>query len=162
MAEKFPYTGEDIDRVTGGRVNSGVLRMWVSEGLLTAGPRAKNIRGGPRTFNSMTVLKAGIMAELRKHGVGLGFAEQGALEFCNVSRALERGEDVEAGDAPLYYVIKPAEGTLTVIPARSADQSFGSVMDQIGPTALIVSVFPLVKGIVEAMDEMDRAKDSAE
>ena len=32
MPDEYSFTGEDIERVTGGYVNSGVLRMWVSEG----------------------------------------------------------------------------------------------------------------------------------
>ena len=83
MSEVFPYTGKDIAKATGGYVNSGVLRMWVSEGRLTAGGRASS-RGGPRTFSLPTVTKAVVMAELRKCGVSLGEAEKVADDHLEI------------------------------------------------------------------------------
>ena len=144
MAEEFPYTGEDIDRVTGGRVNSGVLRMWISEGLLAAGPRAKNIRGGPRTFDLPTVLKAALMAELRMHGLSLSASEEGADLVSQVFEVAETGNlellEEEAAKIPVYFVIKPDSGAVFQIPVTEMDRSLHDLMTEYGPTVAIIDV----------------------
>ncbi len=103
MSKIFSYTGKDITRATNGYVNSGVLRMWVSEGRLTAGGRASR-RGGPRTFSRPTVYKAVVMAELRKCGVTLDQAEKVAgkiLATLKKNQNLDTASDKEGMDAAM-------------------------------------------------------------
>ena len=150
MAEEFPFTGEDIDRVTGGRVNSGVLRMWISEGRLKAGARAKNIRGGPRTFNWPTVLKAALMGELRNHGLSLPASDEGAVLVSRVFELAETGKvELEvAAKMPVYFVIKPDSGAFFQIPVTEMDQSLHDLMTQYGPIVAIIDVISFSTSLV--------------
>ena len=158
MAEEYPYTGEDIDRVTGGYVNSGVLRMWVSEGWLTPGARAKSIRGGPRTFHRETVMKAVLMAELRKHGVSLPACDEWANYFAKHFWAaappakIEFKTFIEFKTIPVCYVIKPNSGTVFPISGNDALQSLTNALDRYGPTFLIVDIIGLLRSAMEILD----------
>ena len=153
MAEEFPYTGEDIDRVTGGRVNSGVLRMWISEGLLAAGPRAKNIRGGPRTFDLPTVLKAALMAELRKHGLSLAASEEGADLVSKDFEAAGTGELKleDYAKFPVFFVIRPDSDAVFQIPATEMDRPMHDVMSEYGPTVAIIDAVSFLMSVYLAL-----------
>ena len=154
VAEEYPYTGEDIDRVTGGYVNSGVLRMWVSEGRLTPGPRAKSIRGGPRTFNKITVFKAALMAELRKHGLRLPACQDWAEHFIeNLKTFGGGGKDEDALRVPFFYVIKPDSGTVVPITGSDWEAPLNEIMFKYGPSVLVIDILGFLKFVSAALDD---------
>ena len=153
MTDEYRYTGADIERVTGGYVNSGVLRMWISEGRLTAGPRAKSIRGGPRTFEVKTILKAALMAELRKCGLSLPTAQQEAENFLETVRTLKGRSDKGWQSVPLYFGINPGTDSVIRIPANRAGESFDGLMAEFGPTLLVVDVASIVESVKKALGE---------
>ena len=154
MSEVFTYTGKDIERATGGYVNSGVLRMWVSEGRLKAGGRARS-RGGPRTFSAPTVTKAVLMAELRKCGVVLGRAEKLAEQFLRSMKKIQRlhsvsdekGLDAALLDIPFYFAIKPATGEATAITGRNGIDLFRNVLAPFAPSVTIIYAFEIMQAI---------------
>ena len=125
-------------------MNSGVLRMWISERLLTPGPRAKS-QGGPRTFDRKTIFKAALMAELRKHGVGLSACEKWANKFMKAASMVRFDRDDEALRMPLYYVIKPDSSTVFSISLTDTSQSLYDFVTKHGPTILIVDILGLIK-----------------
>ena len=157
MDGEFVYTGDDIDRVTGGYVNSGVLRMWVSEGRLTRGPRAKS-RGGPRTFDSSTVIKAALMAELRKCGLSLLTAQHGAEYFLKTARTRwEQSDKVWQQTLPIYFAIKPGADYVIPIHGHRADKSLDWLMQAFGPTLLVVDVLNIVQSVQKALGKEEAA-----
>ena len=157
MGGEFVYTGDDIDRVTGGYVNSGVLRMWVSEGRLTRGPRAKS-RGGPRTFDSSTVIKAALMAELRKCGLSLLTAQYGAEYFLKTARTRrERSDKGWRQTLPMYFAIKPGADYVIPIHVHRADKSLDWLMKEFGPTLLVVDVLNIVQSVQKALGTEEAA-----
>ena len=158
MTDEHPYTGADIERVTGGYVNSGVLRMWVSEGRVTAGPRAKSIRGGPRTFDGKTILKAALMAEFRKGGLSLLTAQQEAENFLETVRTLKgRSDKGWRQSLPMYFGIKPGTDSVIQIPANRAGKSLDGLMAEFGPTLLVVDVVTIVESVEKALGEEEAA-----
>ncbi len=162
MAEEQPYTGEEIDRATGGYVNSGVLRMWVSEGWLTAGPRAKSIRGGPRTYHHKTVMKAVLMAELRKHGVSLPVCDEWANYFLKSISEVKTPADVNVLTVPVCYVIKPNTGTVFPVSATDSLESLNKLLARYGPTVLIVDIVGLLRSAMALLQAYDPADDLEE
>ena len=157
MSEAFVYTGYDIDRVTGGYVNSGVLRMWISERRLTPGPRAKS-RGGPRTFDRETIFKAAFMAELRKCGLGLETAQRGAEYFLETVRTLKGPSDKGWWETvPMYFAIKPGTDSVISIPADRAGKNLHGLMKEFGPTLLVVDVFSIVESVAKALGKEETA-----
>ncbi|MHC4180150.1 MAG: hypothetical protein ACYSWU_21815 [Planctomycetota bacterium] len=156
MTEEYPYTGEDIDRVTGGYVNSGVLRMWVSEGWLTPGARAKSIRGGPRTFDRKTIFKAVFMAEMRKCGVSLSTCGKWADDLVKAALAKRR-------DTPVYYVIKPDSDTVfPIFSTLDSPSSLDEIAFDYGPTFLIIHILGLIKSTSAILDDYGPVDQSEE
>ena len=168
VVEEYPYTGEDINRVTGGYVKPGLLRMWISDGRLTPGPRAKSIRGGPRTFDKKTVFKVALMAQLRKHGVSLADCQDWAENFLDHFTTITSGMDEDAdqdptSDAlsplqrealrlPFYYVIKPDSGTVVPVTAPDWDAPMNEVLWKYGPSVLVIDIFGFLKLVSVALD----------
>ena len=156
-------TGEDINRVTGGYVNPGLLRMWISEGRVKPGPRSKNIRGGPRTFDKITVIKAALMAELRKHGVTLPACQEWAEKFIqNLSTMTDGTVEDALNKVPLLYVIKPDSGTVFPITASQWEEPLNNIMFEYGPSVLIIDILAFVTSTSEALDASGLADDLEE
>ncbi len=154
MSKVYPYTGKDIERASDGYVNSGVLRMWVSEGRLKAGGRAKG-RGGPRTFSRPTVTKAVMMAELRKCGASLDQAEKMANKFLAMMKKIhsfhmasdDKGLDAAIIDLPLYFAIKPRTGVVTPITRDNGAKFFRDVMEPFGASVSFINVFEVMAAV---------------
>jgi hypothetical protein len=160
MAEEYPYTGADIERVTGGYVNSGLLRMWISEGRLTPGPRAKSIRGGPRTFDSRAVLKAALMAELRKHGVSLTACQLCADYFEAAVASMDTATKGDSPGVPFYYVIRPESGEAFPLPANARNRPLHEIIGEHGPTVLILDIFEFMDSVGVALNDLGPADET--
>ena len=74
------HTAREIEKATDGYVNSAVLRQWIMKGYIQAGPRAK-LPGGPRTFVMREVVKAVLIAELRRCGISMEVASDSAEQI---------------------------------------------------------------------------------
>ena len=154
VVDEYPYTGEDIRRVTKGYLKPGLLRMWISDGRLTPGPRAKSIQGGPRMFNKITVFKAGLMAELRKHGVSLPACQDWAEHFIENLKIFGGGGTAEdALRVPFFYVIKPDSGTVVPITASDWEKPLNEIMFKYGPSVLIIDILGFLKFVSAALDD---------
>ena len=166
VTDEYPYTGEDIERVTDGYVNSGVLRMWVSQGWLKAGGRAKSIRGGPRTFARLTVFKAALMAKLRKHGASMATSQDYAEFFVKNLMAAKKltatAKDQTAEEratvlediakTPFYFVIKPDSGTVFSIPVIERDKPLYKIIDMHGPIILVIDIIEFMRSVMAVLD----------
>ena len=169
MVEEYPYTGADITRATNGYLKPGLLRMWISDGRLTPGPRAKSIRGGPRTFDKKTVFKAALMAELRKHGVSVRACQDWAEHFLDPFITITSGTDEDADQdrtsdalsplqrqalrAPFYYVIKPDSGMVVPVTAGDWEAPMNEVLWKYGPTVLVIDILGFLKSVSAALDD---------
>ena len=120
---------------------------------MTPGPRAKSIRGGPRTFAGRTVLKAALMAELRKHGVSLSSCQECANYFEEAITATER--DGNATFVPFYYLIEPDSGTAFPLPANARNEPLHKIIKEHGPTLLILDIFEFMDSVSAALDDPD-------
>ena len=83
------YTAREIEKATNGYVNSGVLRQWIVKGYIKAGPRVK-LPGGPRSFSHREVIKAALIADLRRCGINLDYAADVAEQIASKD---DRAED---------------------------------------------------------------------
>ena len=151
MPDEYSFTGEDIKRVTGGYVNSGLLRMWISEGRLTPGPRAKSGRGGPRTFDTLTIFKVALMAELRKHGVSLLTCQKWADHFIEAIASANHKNDDDVLGLPLTYLIKAGSGTVTPISVNDRSESLHNIIRKYGPTLLIVDIPGILVSVLDVL-----------
>jgi len=138
------YLAEDIENATDGYVNSGVLRMWTSQGLIKAGRKAK-LPGGPRTFNISAVMKAALMAKLRTCGLSLDTAEYWAQYFYDEMH-MEPGYRTreQLQDQVMYYGIKPETGKVYPILLKEIEKSAYGLMETYGPLVIILDIVETV------------------
>jgi hypothetical protein len=130
--------------------------MWISEGWLTPGARAKSIRGGPRTFDRKTIFKAVFMAEMRKCGVSLSTCGKWANDLVKAVWTKKRG-------SPVYYVIKPDSDTVLPISySVNSPSSLGEIASQYGPTFLIIDILGLMKSTSAILDDYGPVDQSEE
>jgi len=164
VSEWFPFDGKDIEEITGGYVNSGVLRSWVSEGRVKADGRAR-ARGGARTFGLHTTAKVALMAELRKSGVSLDLSQHWAEEFWiahnKSSEVLTTGDihrhRVYMKKRPYFYAIEPQTRRVSAITYDEANQrSFRDVVKDFGFSVTIIDLVGLLMSIEERSIEMER------
>lgn len=134
------YLAEDIEKATDGYVNSGVLRMWTSQGLIKAGHKAK-LPGGPRTFNIYAVMKAALMAKLRTCGLSLDTAEYWAQYFYDEMHK-EPGYRTreKLQDQVMYYGIKPETGKVYPIPLKEIEKTAFELLQIYGPLVIVLDI----------------------
>ena len=115
------FTAREIEKATDGYVNSGVLRQWIMKGYIEAGPRVK-LLGGPRTFSSREVVKAVLIAELRRSGLSL----EGAA---NSAEQIARHDD-QRGHSIYWVLVDPQRNRVTPITLSHSDLPFGEVLPE--------------------------------
>ena len=113
------FTAREIEKATDGYVNSGVLRQWIMKGYIKAGPRVK-LPGGPRSFSMREVVKAILIAELRRSGLSLEGAGNSAEQIAR--------HDDQRG-SPIYWVlVDPQRNRVTPITLSDGDLPFGELV----------------------------------
>ncbi len=113
------FTAVEIEKATDGYVNSGVLRQWIMKGYIKAGPRVK-LPGGPRSFSMREVVKAILIAELRRSGLSLEGAGNSAEQIAR--------HDDQRG-SPIYWVlVDPQRNRVTPITLSDGDLPFGELV----------------------------------
>ncbi len=113
------FTAREIEKATDGYVNSGVLRQWIMKGYIEAGPRVK-LPGGPRSFSMREVVKAILIAELRRSGLSLEGAGNSAEQIAR--------HDDQRG-SPIYWVlVDPQRNRVTPITLSDSDLPFGELV----------------------------------
>ena len=117
------HTAREIEKATDGYVNSGVLRQWVMKGYIKAGPRAK-LPGGPRTFEMREVVKAVLIAELRRCGISMEVASDSAEQIaCHDDRSEKpRGGHIQ------FVLVDPQRNRVTPITLNESDLPFGDLV----------------------------------
>ena len=113
------FTAREIEKATGGYVNSGVLRQWIMKGYIKAGPRVK-LPGGPRSFSSREVIKAMLIAELRRSGFSLEGAGKSAEQIAR--------HDDQRGDSIYWVLVDPQRNRVTPITLSDGDLPFGQLV----------------------------------
>ncbi len=122
------YTAREIEKATDGYVNSGVLRQWIMKGYIEAGPRAK-LPGGPRTFVMREVVKAVLIAELRRCGISMEVASNSAEQIARHDDQSEKRQADEPGGSPIFFVlVDPQRNRVTPITLSDSDLPFGELM----------------------------------
>jgi hypothetical protein len=168
LSEDFPLTGKDIEVLTGGYVNSGVLRSWVSDRLVVTGDRARE-RGGPRTFSLEEAVKVAVMAELRKCGVPLDQAQKWGSEI-----AAEQHLQFEIpGDfvgnreewprtQPAIYAIAPSTGdVIPIMPGEAEENNFAEIIDRFGVSVIFIDIPKLITGMCERYEQVRESRRAA-
>ena len=113
------FTATEIEKATDGYVNSGVLRQWIMKGHIKAGPRVK-LPGGPRSFSMREVVKAILIAELRRSGLSLECAGNSAEQIAR--------HDDQRG-SPIYWVlVDPQRNRVSPITLSDGDLPFGELV----------------------------------
>ena len=122
------YTAREIEKATDGYVNSGVLRQYIMKGYIEAGPRAK-LPGGPRTFEIREVVKAVLIAELRRCGISLEVASNSAEQIArHDDQRKKRRADEPGGNHIQFVLVDPQRNRVSPITLNDADLPFGDLV----------------------------------
>ncbi len=168
LSEKFPLTGKDIEVLSGGYVNSGVLRSWVSEGRVVTGERARG-RGGPRTFSLEESVKVTVMAELRKCGVPLDQAQKWGSEIAaehhlqfEIPGDFEGNREEWPLTQPAIYAIAPSTGdVIPIMPGEAEENNFAEIIDRFGVSVTFIDIPKLITGMCERYEQVRESRRAA-
>jgi hypothetical protein len=166
---EYPLTGKDIEVLSGGYVNSGVLRSWVSEGRVVTGERARG-RGGPRTFSLEESVKVTVMAELRKCGVPLDQAQKWGSEIAAEHHRqfeIDKPGDLE-GDRewlltqPVFYAITPSTGdVIPIMPDEAVENSLGKIIDRFGVSVTFINIPKIFADMSKRYEQVQESRRAA-
>ena len=73
MSEDFTYDANDIEEVTGGRVRTGLLRLWIAQARLSI-PSAPTSQGKRRMFSEIGVCEVAVLNVFACAGVPMDTA----------------------------------------------------------------------------------------
>ncbi len=127
-------TAQEIEKVTDGYVNSGVLRQWVMKGYIEAGPRAK-LSGGPRTFTHREGTKAALIAELRRCGISLEVASERAEQISRQSdrrfKKRQAGQPEDRASGIYFVLVNPHRDQVIPLTLSDSRRPFGDLVPEI-------------------------------
>ena len=142
------FTAREIEKATDGYVNSGVLRQWIMKGYIEAGPRAK-LPGGPRTFEMREVVKAVLMAELRRCGISLEAASNSAEQIArHDDQHNKRKADEPRGNYIQFVLVDPQRNRVSPITLNDADLPFGNLVS--GDSVLVLNYVSILERALRA------------
>jgi hypothetical protein len=131
------FTAREIEKATDGYVNSGVLRQWIMKGYIEAGPRAK-LPGGPRTFVIREVVKAVLIAELRRCGISLEVASNSAEQIArHDDQHMKRKADEPGGSHIHFVLVDPQRNRVSPITLSESSLPFVSLVS--GDSVLVLN-----------------------
>ena len=167
--ETFEFTGDHIEVVTGGYVNSGVRRQWIAQGRLTTGPR-RSAQGGARLFTFNEVLKAAFMARFRQTGASLDDSQKWATEAVGsidqLISTFARGGPLtrkQIAEAPLYFVVNHTSGTIAALTVQQGNKTRLSQLhdEQKSPALSTIDGWAIVQHTMETLQNaLEQASDA--
>jgi DNA-binding transcriptional MerR regulator len=168
-SDTFEFTGDHIEVVTGGYVNSGVRRQWIAQGRLTTGPR-RSAQGGARLFTFNEVLKAAFMGRFRQTGASLDDSQKwatgavGSIDSLISAFARDGSVTIEQiAQAPLYFVVNHANGTIAALTVEQGKTTRLSQLhdDQQSPALSTIDGWAIVQHTMETLQSaLEQASDA--